>query len=41
MSIGSETNGGVSRIRVFDLSLDGPDNGIRIKSKRITRRAGA
>jgi polygalacturonase len=32
MSIGSETNGGVSRIRVFDLSLDGPDNGIRIKS---------
>lgn len=32
MSIGSETNGGVSTIRVFDLSLDGPDNGIRIKS---------
>jgi polygalacturonase len=32
MSIGSETQGGVSRIRVFDLSLDGPDNGIRIKS---------
>jgi polygalacturonase len=32
MSIGSETNGGVSKIRVFDLSLDGPDNGIRIKS---------
>jgi polygalacturonase len=32
MSIGSETNGGVSRIRVSDLSLDGPDNGIRIKS---------
>jgi len=25
MSIGSETNGGVSKIRVFDLSLDGPD----------------
>ncbi|MEI9967942.1 MAG: glycosyl hydrolase family 28 protein [Terracidiphilus sp.] len=24
MSIGSETNGGVSKIRVFDLSLDGP-----------------
>jgi polygalacturonase len=24
MSIGSETDGGVSRIRVFDLSLDGP-----------------
>jgi polygalacturonase len=32
ISIGSETNGGVSRIRVTDLSLDGPDNGIRIKS---------
>ena len=32
MSIGSETNGGVSQIRVEDLSLDGPDNGIRIKS---------
>lgn len=32
MSIGSETFGGVSRIRVEDLSLDGPDNGIRIKS---------
>ena len=32
MSIGSETNGGVSHIRVTDLSLDGPDNGIRIKS---------
>ena len=32
MSIGSETSGGVSQIRVFDLSLDGPDNGIRIKS---------
>ena len=32
MSIGSETQGGVSHIRVTDLSLDGPDNGIRIKS---------
>lgn len=32
MSIGSETVGGVSQIRVTDLSLDGPDNGIRIKS---------
>ena len=32
MSIGSETIGGVSKIRVSDLSLDGPDNGIRIKS---------
>jgi polygalacturonase len=32
MSIGSETDGGVSKIRVFDLTLDGPDNAIRIKS---------
>jgi polygalacturonase len=32
MSIGSETNGGVSKIRVSDLSLDGTDSGIRIKS---------
>jgi polygalacturonase len=32
MSIGSETDGGVSAMRVSDLSLDGPDNGIRIKS---------
>jgi polygalacturonase len=32
MSIGSETTGGVSGIRVTDLSLDGPDNGLRIKS---------
>lgn len=32
MSIGSETDGGVNHIRVIDLSLDGPDNGIRIKS---------
>ena len=32
MSIGSETDGGVSTIRVTDLSLDGPDSGIRIKS---------
>ena len=32
MSIGSETNGGVSKLRVFDLSLDGTDSGIRIKS---------
>ena len=32
MSIGSETYGGVSKILVTDLSLDGPDNGIRIKS---------
>lgn len=32
MSIGSETFGGVTKILVDDLSLDGPDNGIRIKS---------
>jgi polygalacturonase len=32
MSIGSETNGGVSSVLVNDLSLDGPDNGLRIKS---------
>jgi polygalacturonase len=32
VSIGSETNGGVSGVRVTDLTLDGPDNGIRIKS---------
>jgi polygalacturonase len=34
MSIGSETNGGVSAVRVDDLSIDGADNGIRIKSDR-------
>lgn len=32
MSIGSETYGGVSKILVTDLSLDGDDNAIRIKS---------
>lgn len=32
MSIGSETNGGASAIRVSDLSISGADNGIRIKS---------
>jgi polygalacturonase len=32
MSIGSETFGGVSRILVTDLSLDGDDNALRIKS---------
>ena len=32
MSIGSETNGGVSSILVRNLSLDGTDNGIRITS---------
>ena len=34
MSIGSNTNGGVSAIAVSDLSIDGADNGIRIKSDR-------
>jgi polygalacturonase len=32
MTIGSETEAGVSQIRVEDLTLDGPENGIRIKS---------
>lgn len=32
MSIGSETNGGVSDVVVSDLTIDGADNGIRIKS---------
>jgi polygalacturonase len=32
MSIGSETNGGVRNVRVCDLSLDGTQNGLRIKS---------
>jgi polygalacturonase len=32
MSIGSGTAGGVSKVRVFDLVLDGTDNGLRIKS---------
>ena len=32
MSIGSETYGGADAIRVTDLSIDGADNGIRIKS---------
>ncbi len=32
ISIGSETNGGVSDILVSDISIDGADNGIRIKS---------
>jgi polygalacturonase len=34
MSIGSGTNGGVSHILVDDLTIDGADNGIRIKSDR-------
>jgi polygalacturonase len=32
MSIGSETFGGVSKVLVTDLTLDGDDNGLRIKS---------
>jgi polygalacturonase len=36
MSIGSNTDGGASAIRVDDLSIDGADNGLRIKSN-ITR----
>ncbi len=32
MSIGSETDGGASAIRVKNLSIEGADNGIRIKS---------
>jgi polygalacturonase len=32
MSIGSETDGGVSDIDVHDLTIDGADNGLRIKS---------
>jgi len=33
MSIGSETQAGVSKLRVSDLSLDGTDAGVRIKSQ--------
>jgi polygalacturonase len=36
MSIGSTTDGGASAIRVSDLTIDGADNGLRIKSN-ITR----
>jgi polygalacturonase len=32
MSIGSNTNGGVRHVRVRDLTIDGADNGLRIKS---------
>jgi polygalacturonase len=32
MSIGGETSGGISAIRVEDLSLDGPDYGLHIRS---------
>jgi len=34
MSIGSDTNGGVRAVRVADLTIDGADNGLRIKSDR-------
>jgi polygalacturonase len=34
MSIGSNTDGGVGHVRVNNLSIDGADNGIRIKSDR-------
>jgi len=34
MSIGSNTNGGVNHVQVTNLSLQGTDNGIRIKSDR-------
>lgn len=36
MSIGSNVDGGVNSVRVADLSIDGSDNGLRIKSN-ITR----
>ena len=38
MSIGSETDGGASEIEVRDLTIDGADNGLRIKSN--TTRGG-
>lgn len=38
MSIGSNTNGGVSDVRVTNLTIDGANNGIRIKSN--TNRGG-
>jgi polygalacturonase len=34
MSIGSDTSGGASAIKVVDLTLDGTDHGLRIKSDR-------
>ena len=34
VSIGSGTDGGVNHVRVSDLTIDGADNGIRIKSDR-------
>lgn len=32
MSIGSQTHGGVFNVTVKNLSIDGADNGLRIKS---------
>ena len=40
MSIGSNTDGGASAIQVTDLSIDGADNGLRIKSN-VTRGASS
>jgi polygalacturonase len=34
MSIGSETDGGANAIRVEDLTIEGADNGLRIKSNK-------
>src|SRR5215471_3534566 len=34
MSIGSDTSGGVSAVRVTDLTMEGTDHGLRIKSDR-------
>ena len=34
MSMGSETSGGASAVKVIDLTLDGTDHGLRIKSDR-------
>jgi polygalacturonase len=34
MSIGSQTTGGVDHVLVHDLTIDGADNGLRIKSDR-------
>lgn len=34
MSIGSQTSGGISAIRVDGLTIDGADNGLRIKSEK-------
>ena len=41
VSIGSETDGGAHAIRVFDLSIDGADNGLAHQVERQPRRARA